>query len=293
MDLNDLRLLLYIVDEGSVQRAAQKLGLARTTVRRRLDNLEATVGAPVLLRGPDGATLTAAGEVLVRQGRPLLRQTDTMLTDAKASEYEGETTIRLVVPIGVPSGPRTRAVTMLQATFPKICLEVREVEDPLDVIDQPFDLMVHFGAPLPRSGWFSRVMMRLSMGVLASPAYLERHGTPQCLEDLDKHVILMWRRGPTSLNAWPLKGGGTVPVKPSVVSCNLAFLHDACAEGLGLLLGTQGYPFDGYPLSPVLPTLVGDEETIRVVSPHPSTANSRTRSILVNLTKLLEPLPQM
>ena len=72
MDLDSLRALVAVADAGSLLGGAERLGLARSTLRRRLDELEVLAGVPLLHRGAQGAALTAAGELLVSRGRGLL-----------------------------------------------------------------------------------------------------------------------------------------------------------------------------------------------------------------------------
>lgn len=85
MDLDDLEAFLAVVDAGSVAAAAVALGLPRSTLRRRLGELEARVGAPLLVTSPAGATLTDAGEALVARGRALLAAHQALLTEVAAS----------------------------------------------------------------------------------------------------------------------------------------------------------------------------------------------------------------
>ncbi|MCA9704994.1 MAG: LysR family transcriptional regulator [Myxococcales bacterium] len=292
LDLEDLRLLLQVVSDGSVQSAATRLGLSRTTIRRRLDDLEASVGAPVLLLGPTGVRLTAAGELITRQGRSLLAQAETLLAQAKATEHGGPTIIRLITPVGMPLLTRLLSLRTLSATHPSVQLDVREREEPLAHVDEPFDLMLHYGPRHARTSWFSRILARVPLAVMAAPQYLARAGTPRTLAELARHRILMWRRGDSPVDAWPLRQGGSIPVSPWLVSSSPMLLRAACRHAEGLLLIPTVTP-PGEPgedlLVPVLEDLVGDELILRTLSPQPSTVDSRVRTILANIESLLHP----
>lgn len=289
MDLDDLRLLLQVVDEGSVHAAATKLGVSRTTLRRRIDNLESRVGAAVLLRGPAGIRLTPAGEVVARCGRALVEQTAAMLAEAKATEDEMAATIRVVTPVGGSFRVHLACIQLIKAHAPAARIELREVEDPLEHLHDPFDLLVAYTREPPAGAWYSRVLLRTPMSVLASPAYLSHAGVPLDLDSLSMHRMLMWRRRDAPVDRWPVASGGTVPVRPSLVSSNLGLLREACRAGEGLLFApTEPPPGDpSDELVPVLEDRITDELVVRTVTPHPSTSDSRARTVLSNLLEAI------
>ncbi len=104
---------------------------------------------------------------------------------------------------------------------------------------------------------------------------------------------MMWRRPGQPVDAWPLCDGGSVPVDPWFITANLTLLRWACEQGEGLLLAPSP-PFVGVgesePLVSVLTDTIGEEETLRTLSPHPSTADSRVRAVLVNIQCVVERL---
>jgi molybdate transport repressor ModE-like protein len=88
-DLRLLRTMLVIADEGSISRAAARLRLAQQSVSQQVRQLEGVVGAPLLERSSRGVTLTAVGEVLVREAAPLAAQAErTMDTVMRAARGE-------------------------------------------------------------------------------------------------------------------------------------------------------------------------------------------------------------
>ena len=73
MDLEELRSFLAVVETGSFLAAATNLGVARATLRRRVDALEARAGVPLLERTARGVTVTEAGSVLMARGRQVVK----------------------------------------------------------------------------------------------------------------------------------------------------------------------------------------------------------------------------
>ncbi|MCU0794196.1 MAG: LysR substrate-binding domain-containing protein [Opitutaceae bacterium] len=83
MDLQLLRAFLLVVEHGSLNRAAERLQLAQSTLTRRMRALEHELGGPLFERGPSGVAPTAAGQLLERQLRPVLADLDRALGEVR------------------------------------------------------------------------------------------------------------------------------------------------------------------------------------------------------------------
>ncbi len=293
MNLDDLRALLSVVEHGSFQAAAASHDVPRTKLRRQVDRLEKVVGSRLVHREARGVRLTLAGEQIAERAGPLLVEASTMLDAARAVGGGDLGTLRLIVPVGTPTAPRVRALLSLQALHPGIALDVVEVDDPLTLLRSPFDIMLHLGDSPAREGWFSRVLMRLPLRLVASPEYLEEHGTPTTLEDLRRHRLLSWRAGGRFGDTWPLLNGGTVPIAASVVSANPELLAKTAEQGGGIALlpgPAELFQPSGDELVRVLEDQVGGEIPLRVLTPHPSRTDPRLRVLIENAKALLATL---
>ncbi len=291
MQLDDLEALLAVTRHGSFQAAAWSLGVPRTRLRRQLDRLERELGSPLLHRGARGVRPTAAGEHLAERASGLLARARALLDGTRAAAGAAAGTLRMVVPVGTPTPMRVRALRTLQALHPEVALDVVEADAPLDLLSTPFDLMMHFGPPPSLDGWYSRVLLRLTVGLWASPDYLERHGEPASPEELAGHRLATWRVGRGFAQRWPLRGGGDVAVAPAVLSANPELLFALTAQsGCIALLPASGELFDPTRsgLSPVLPEEVGGELDVRVLTPTPSRADPRLRAVLENARGALD-----
>ena len=289
MDLEGIRLLMRVVELGSVQRAAEQMGIPRSSLRRRLDNLEADIGAELLLRTSTGASLTQAGAVVVDEGRALLEHAERMVSTARATVGEPADTVRIIMPIGIPDEPHVMLVRMTVTALAGVHYDEHECVEPLDHLHEPFDLMFHFGDPPERGQWFSRVVRRVRLVPLASQAYLERHGRPSSASELAGHRILGWRLGRQDPTVWPLWRGGGVKVEPMFTSGNGHFLHRVAQEGLGILLGDPEPQLLVGPtrLVPLLADEVGYELTFRCLSPLPVDVEPRARAVLATIQGFL------
>lgn len=109
LNLDQLQTLVAIADLGTFAAAAQALHLAPPTVSLHIKELESRMQAPLLVRGRRQAELTAAGQVLVEEGRKLLAASDDLidLVQRRASGRAG------VVRVGVSAGVSTRLLPLM------------------------------------------------------------------------------------------------------------------------------------------------------------------------------------
>lgn len=292
MDIEGLRLLIRVVEFGSVQKTAHILGISRTSLRRKLEGLEAEVGSELFVRSTVGVTLTPAGAIVLKEGRTLLERYERMVASAKSKNSDPTGRVLIVIPSGAPHGMRVGLIRMLHEMAPGICLQEVEHAEPLDFLHEPFDLMFHFGAPPDRGQWFSRVLTRIRLMPLASEAYLEAHGRPSSLAELSRHRLLGWQIGKGNPREWPLWEGGVIPVEPIFCSRDGQVLHLMAQEGLGILMGDPNPTLldASTPLIPVLADELGCELTFRCLSPTPSSADPRIRTVLEGIQTFMAQL---
>lgn len=295
MDTENLKVFLQIVEVGSVQGAARKLGLSRSALRRSVDELESEIGTPLFHRDPTGVRLTPAGAVALEQGKALLASTNELVADARAAEREVWGTIRVIEPVGLPLALHVNAILAAHLALPRQRLVIRQVENPLDNLDEPFELMLHEGPAPDRNAWFSCVILRASLRLVASRDYLERRGTPDSVAELAGHETLGWSRPGHPPGRWPLLAGGAVEVTPWLSSADPQLLASVAARGGGILLVPRLPFFDEAepdPFETVLVDEVGTEMVFRVTTPFPHRSDARTRETLGLILAQLEGLPR-
>ncbi len=295
MDTKHLHVFIQVVEAGSVQGASRKLGMPRSAVRRSIDELEAEVGAALLHRDPSGVRLTPAGLVILEDGKLLLASAHNLVNSGRSAQREAWGTLRVIEPVGMPLSIHVHALLATHLAFPKQRLVIRHVENPLSNLNEPFELLLHDGPAPDRNAWYSCVILRAPMRVVATRAYLEQRGTPTTLADLANHDILGWSRPGHPAEQWPLLAGGTVDVAPWLSTSDAHLLATVAARGGGLLLVPRMSFFDDGEVDPfetVLEDVVGAELVFRVTTPFPHRADARTRGALETILAQLAELPQ-
>lgn len=282
MDLEALRAFLAVVETGSFVSAATTLRWARATLRRRVDELEQSAGVPLLVRTGQGATPTEAGRVLAARGREILAESAALLSSVREVGAAPSGLVRVVLPVGLPPDVLLPIYASVRAQHPKLRLSVRTSDDPVSELLHDVDVAICFGAHPPEGPWVTREILRVEERVLASPGYLEAHGTPRDVGELVERALFVWAAPAEREATLRLRRGGTRRVSPALHGSDIHFLRQCAAAGLGLVYAPDaGVPgVDGLSLVPVLEAEVGATRSLRVVLPSALADIPRIRAVL-------------
>jgi DNA-binding transcriptional LysR family regulator len=292
MELDHLRTFLTLVERGSVSAASETLGTSRGTVRRRIEELEARVGLPLLVRAPTGVVPTTAGQTLLDRGRLLLQEAASALQSVREAGSEPAGTVRVVAPVGMPPHVFPLLVMLTGARYPRLSIDLRLSNDPLSEALEEVDIALHFGAR-PREGPFiSKVFTRMPEVLVASPDYLASAGTPTSVADLADHPLFVWRipgGDPTQL---PTLTAGSVTVQPRMVSSDVHLLRHLAMSGLGIaFVPDRGLDLpDALPVVPVLPEVIGRECALRFCVPEALVKVPKVRAVMEVLDEFVRGL---
>lgn len=275
--------MLAVLDHGSLAGAAERLSLPRSTLRRRLDRLEAWVGAELFHRGAHGATPTPTARALAEEARPLLDQLHRLPERLARGSQATADHIHLLVPPGLPPEVLTIGLRLARDTLPSLRLELSPGEIDAAGLPDGVDVAFHFGPTPPRGPYRTRVLARMPERLLASPALLARLGTPRTLDELRERPLLCWRPPGSSGRLLPLLAGGFVEVEPLLVSSDIHAVRLAAQAGMGIAFLPDGelplgLGVDG--LQPLLEDLVGDECALRLVIAERTAETARVREVV-------------
>lgn len=200
--LEELEVFLAVVDAGSLTAAAQQMDVPVSTISRVLGRLEEKLFTTLLRRTTRRLDLTDEGCSFLKDARVIVSAAN------QAQE-------RLLQRHGQPSGPlKVDAATpfLLHAVvplipgyrqqFPLVDLELTSNEGFVDLLERRIDLALRIG-PMRDSTLHSRLLCHCRLRLLASPAYLQQHGQPSSVAELESHTLLGFSQ-PSSLNQWPL-----------------------------------------------------------------------------------------
>ncbi|MDP3204765.1 MAG: LysR substrate-binding domain-containing protein [Hydrogenophaga sp.] len=247
MDRPDLELVLAVRQQGSLVKAARALRVAPSAVTKRLAALEAALGLRLFQRTTRRVSPTAEGDALCEHAVHLLRAFDEVEAELRERQAEPAGPIRMAATFGFGRlwvGP---ALAAFQALHPGVQVQLQLTEQLPDLAVEGFDGAIWlWNAPNERAAeWVSRRLAGNQRVLVAAPDYVQRHGSPVSLQELEKHACLVVREnggGPGQrFDHWRLQRSGDaqvkhVPVNGPLSSNSGEMVRDWCLAGHGIML---------------------------------------------------------
>jgi LysR family transcriptional regulator for bpeEF and oprC len=233
-----IRVFMRIAESGSFSKAADLMGIPKSTVTRLVQELEAHLGIKLLQRTTRRVTVTPDGAAYYERAVRLVADLDEM--DAQAASARSKPKGRLRIDIG-----SSLANFILIPALPGFRLRYPDVQIDLGVSDRPMDLVrdgvdcVIRGGALPDSSLVVRRVALLEFVTCASPAYLQQYGRPTHPQDIERgHVPIHYFSSLTG-RPFPMRfhreNEAIEVVAPTGVSVNESTAHlTALLSGLGI-----------------------------------------------------------
>lgn len=236
--LDDLTIFLAVAEEQSFTRAAARLGTSQSALSHTIRRLEARLGVRLLTRTTRSVATTDAGERLLETLRPALDSIDAQLGALSELRDKPAGTIRITASGHAAHGVIMPALGKFLADYPDIHVEISADSGFRDIVAERFDAGVRLGEAVARDMIAVRIGPELRMVVIASPAYVEKHGAPQTPQDLARHNCINLRmRSAGSLYAWELERDGrqvNVRVEGQLTFNDTDLITSAVVSGHGI-----------------------------------------------------------
>jgi DNA-binding transcriptional LysR family regulator len=271
---NDLFLFAQAVEAGGFAPAARRLNIPKSTVSKRVGELEARLGVRLVQRTSRSFVLTDVGREVHEHARAALIEIEGAEAAVRRRLAEPSGTVRLTASIPTIQSQLAEQLPRLASAFPKLRLVVHATDRFVDLVQEGFDIAVrsHF-APLPDSGLVQRRLRSQPILLVASPRYLDAHGgAPAEPAELAGHEGLLVNQ--STANWWLRRADGTDALaspKQRLVADESVMLLQAATAGLGVApLPDQicrEHLADGR-LVRVLPDWTAGEVTTTILTPH-------------------------
>jgi DNA-binding transcriptional LysR family regulator len=294
LDANDLLLFARVMEAGSFSAAAERAGLPKSTVSRRIAALEAQLGERLLTRSTRRLLITEFGAGILEHARRL--QEETEAASAFAQHRQSAVRGRLRVSMPADFGDWLLAPLFLQfaANYPEVKLELDLSPRRVDIIGEQFDLALRVAARLPDDATLvAKPLFDLTSGLYASPAYLQRFGTPQHPDELIAHTALQIIGSNGEAARWRLTRGKEswedLPAGPLAAN-SVSLMRTLASHGLGIAGLSERFVADAVTqglLVRVLPDWQLPSMTVWAVMPGRRLIPTRTRVFLTALEKAL------
>lgn len=294
---DDLLLFAAIAEQGSLVRAAESLGLPKTTVSRRLARLEAGLGQQLLVRTTRRLSLTEFGEAFLEQCQRVVEDVAAANDFAKSREVRPRGRLRISMPSEYAQYELLHALATFPVQYPEIQLDLDLSSRRVDLIGERFDLVIRMGKLADDTTLVARKIDEQHFGLYASPIYLERNPAPQQPDDLMQHTCLrlMSSRG-TGL-AWKLVRGkqSWEHVPPGKMTLNsLWIIQQLALEGAGIAALPVRFAEPGLrsgQLTRILPDWCPPSTPAWALMPTRRYLPAKTRAFLDHIQSMLQVAP--
>ena len=295
MDLNDIVVFTKVAETKSFTGAAEQLGLPKSTVSRKLAQLEERLGVRLVQRTTRKLALTEIGEAYYARASRIVQDiqaAEQVVTDMQATP-RGR--LRVTAPIDLSTRYLGAIIADFIADHADITVELDATDRVVDLIEEGYDVAVRFGQ-LPESTLIARKLSTLTAVVCASPAYLAKRGTPKSVDELEDHEKVLFAPSART-TGWTLTNGDQTyelgrPAR--FISNNLGAVRDVVLAGGGIAVMSEfmvACDIHEAKLVRVLPEWTSRTFDVQAVYPARQNLPPRLQLFLDHLAKSLNPPP--
>ncbi len=234
-DLNDLFYFSQVVDQGGFSAAARVLDIPKSRLSRRISQLEARLGVRLLQRTTRRLRLTTAGERYLHYCREMTASARAAEEAMRQLQTQPSGPVVVSCPISIAQQLLAPLLPEFMDTWPEVSIQMLATNRRVDLINEGVDLALRVRTKLDTDAELVVRQLGAASGTLvASPAYLQRHGAPDTPEDLVHHTTLSFNDPQTEV-VWSLHNGEgkerAITVTPRLCCNDFIVLTEAPCAG--------------------------------------------------------------
>lgn len=236
--LGHLPVIVAVARRCGFALAAAELGMSPSAVSHAVRLVEERIGQPLFARTTRSVALTEAGESLVAAAEPALDDITDRIERIRSVKGRASGLLKLNVPrLALPLALMPILAAMAER-YPDVTVEIATDERLSDIVGEGFDAGIRLGEMIAEDMVTVRLTQPFRTIIVASPAYIGRHGKPRALPDLSRHNCIGYRLlRSRALYRWDLSDQGkeiSVQTRGSVVVTDPLSAHEMALAGIGL-----------------------------------------------------------
>lgn len=294
--IDDLQAFVAVVEAGSFTAAADRLGIAKSAISRRVSSLEERLGAQLLRRTTRRLSLTEPGSGLYERALRIIADLDEAEAAVTAEHGELRGQLRVALPLTFGVRHMCEPIAEFQRQHPGIEFSLDLNDRRVDLIEEGVDLAIRIGH-LKDSSMIARRLFDSRTVVCASPDYLDKHGRPETPADLAGHDCLVYANlgDPGRWVCQDVAGKRhEVDVNIAMTSSSGDFLCNMAIHGAGIVIQPTfiaGSAICSGELTPILTEYEWPTVPAHAVYPPTRRLSSRVRAFIDFLAKRFEGVP--
>jgi len=241
-DLNDLYFFTAVVQHNGFSAAARATGVEKTRLSRRVANLEKRLGVRLLHRSTRTMALTEAGERFYERCVATVEGAQAAYESIADLRKEPAGTVRVSCPVVLAQNYLAPILPGYMASHPKVRVFIEATDHPVNLIEERFDLALRARQQIEDTpGLVAKELGSARRILVASPAFLDRHGRPSTPSDLEGLETMGQVADMHDKYArWDLVNSVAdtqqVQLNPQLISSDLRVQLEACTHGIGIAL---------------------------------------------------------
>lgn len=286
----EMQFFTELVRAGSLSAAARELQVSTPAISKRLAQLEARLGVPLLIRTTRRISLTPEGENYLQHGRRILAEIEAAEAELRGARAEPQGLLRVNATLGFGRMHVAPLLASFARKYPRVEIQLQLSVNPPALTDDAYDVCIRFGEP-PDARVVARMLAPNRRLLCAAPAYLARHGTPKAPHELAHHAVVGIRQGDEAYGVWRLRSGKrveTVKVRGPLSTNDGEIAVSWALAGHGIVLRAQWdiarYLRSGR-LREVLPAWQAPPADIYAVYPMRHGASARVQALVEHLAE--------
>ncbi len=265
----DMALFAKVVQLQSFSATAAYYNLSRSSVSKRISNLEKALGVRLLTRSTRHLHVTEAGAALFDHALRISQETEAGAIAASLYAAKPQGLVRLSCASAFGRLHVLPVLPKLLTRYPELSIEMIMTDRAVDLVRERIDIAITSDV-LPGINLAVRRLAPITSFVCAADSYLSRHGTPRVPADLAQHNCISFRSSVTLGDIWCFRRDGEevlVPIRGNFYANDHEGVREAAMQGLGIAL-LPTFVTEAEPYASTLRPLLTEFETPGLFDSH-------------------------
>jgi DNA-binding transcriptional LysR family regulator len=226
---------IAIVDAGSISGAARAQGRPKSLLSERLAELERELGTRLIQRTTRNLSLTEDGETFLPRARRIVRETNEAAAELSERRSSLSGPLRISAPVGFGVLHLGKALNWFLLAHPNIDLSLNVDDNFVDAAADGYDAVLRIGT-IADNRLVAKRLAKVRRLLVAAPAYVEKHGRPDCVADLQAHRGILYANRESDWRFAGAEGWVVARPRPALRVNNGLIMCNAAVAGLGISL---------------------------------------------------------
>jgi DNA-binding transcriptional LysR family regulator len=298
LNSDDLRFFCALAQQNSLAATARGLNVTPSSVTQRLQTIEEKLQLKLLNRLGKQTSLTDEGQLLFERSQLILAEMDDLESSLAIQKTDLVGRLKILAPLGFGNEYIAPLAARFQAAHRNLSVEL-DLSDKPNQATQSWDIVIHIGE-LRDSSLVKSVLAKNQRFLCASPAYIEKYGTPTTPNDLRHHHCIALRENAEDVTLWKMQAPNetkqqAIRINPKLASNDGRVVKQWALTGFGIMLRSEWDVMqelnDGR-LVRVLPRYkLPPADIVALLGSKESNRSARTMNFLAELKAVLSPIP--